>query len=117
VSNLVRVILAEMVSELIATGELLLAHRTPERSLHHILRSIGLKGQWPTIVEFFKQQILPNKCLFLAFVFSSTSMRLSVPVRQKARMVALLGVLPSITLEKGSRRDLNCFGIFASPLS
>ena len=59
--NLVRVILAEVVSELIATGELLLAHGAPERSLHHILRSIGLKGQLPTIFDLFKQQILPNK--------------------------------------------------------
>ncbi len=59
--DLVGVILAEVVTELIATGELLLAHGTPERSLHHILRSIRLKGQWPTIVDFFKQQILPNK--------------------------------------------------------
>jgi hypothetical protein len=60
VSDLVRVILAEVVTELIATGELLFAHRAPERSLHHILRSIGLKGQWPTIVDFFKQQIPPK---------------------------------------------------------
>ncbi len=60
-SDLVRVILAEVVSELVATGELLLAHRAPERSLHHILQ---LKGQWPTIFDFFKQKNLPNKCLF-----------------------------------------------------
>ncbi len=53
VPNLVRVILAEVVSELVATGELLLAHGAPERSLHHILRSIALKGQWPKIFSFF----------------------------------------------------------------
>ncbi len=60
-SNLVWVILAEVVSELVATGELLLAHGAPERSLHHILR---LKGQWPRIVNFFRTTTSPNKCLF-----------------------------------------------------
>ncbi len=107
--NLVRVILAEVVSELIATGELLLANGAPERSLHHILRSKGLKGQWQNLPKI-------NVCFGPSF-FSNTSMRLWVPVRLKARMVALLGVLPNIALEKGRRRDLNCFGIFAEPLS
>ncbi len=44
-------------------------------------------------------------------------MRLSVPVRQKARMLALIGVLLIITLEKGGMHDLNCDGSFAVPFS
>jgi hypothetical protein len=91
VPDLVRVILAEVVSELIAAGELLLANGAPERSLHHILR---LKGQWPTIGDFFYFSQI-NVCFVL-----STSMRLSVPASQKARMLALIGGLPNIALEE-----------------
>ncbi len=38
-------------------------------------------------------------------------------MRQKARMLALIDVIPNLTLELGGRRDLNCFGSFATPLS
>ncbi len=91
-SNLVRMILAEMVTELVATGELLLANGAPERSLHHILRSQRLKGQWPTIFNFSN-----NKFSQINVCFGPSFFEHEHEMRQKARMLALIGILSNIT--------------------